>query len=312
MSKSNGRRALVLGCGGVAGAAWLTAHLAELERALSWDARTSDVLIGTSAGALVAGLLSRGVSVARMFKSQAGQLANDCWNHERDWGHALPPVPALRLTAPRLMLGALLGKVDPMVAFTGLAPEGRADLSSFTRLFENVGREAAPAHPATWLMAVDTATGKRVAFGRADAPAIALDRAVRASYAVPGWCPPIHEQGKSYVDGGVVSPTSADLLLETDVREALILAPMASSQPDSPRSPYARMERLMRRHMTSVVDNEVAQLKRAGIRVVRIEPCAEDLRAFGSNLMDPKRRTRVFETAQRTAPRTIASALAAI
>ena len=79
------KRALVLGCGGVAGAAWTTATLAELERVLGWDAREADVLIGTSAGALAAALLGAGVSVGRLMKSQRGELEADCWDHTRDW-----------------------------------------------------------------------------------------------------------------------------------------------------------------------------------------------------------------------------------
>lgn len=311
MSDSKSKRALVLGCGGVAGAAWLTATLAELERVLSWDARKSDLTIGTSAGALMAALLSRGVSVSRMAKSQAGELRDDCWNHDRDWGAPFPPLPALRLTAPKLLLGVATGKLDLMAAASGLLPAGRADLSSFERLLDTVSRDGAPVHPATWLMAVDTQSGERVAFGRDGAPPMSTARAVCASYAVPGWCPPVHDRGKSYVDGGIVSPTSADFLLGTGVREAIVLAPMASSAPDQPRSLFTRMERLMRTHMTRVVDREVAQLRSAGIRVVRIEPGAEDLRAFGPNLMDPKRRKRVFETALRTAPSTVSQALAA-
>src|SRR5688572_3583988 len=93
------QRALVLGCGGVCGAAWMVATLAELERALGWDARRADVLIGTSAGALIAALLGAGVSVERMVKSQLGELADDCWNHEVDWGASRPPRPAFGFTA---------------------------------------------------------------------------------------------------------------------------------------------------------------------------------------------------------------------
>ena len=55
---------LVLGCGGVAGAAWSIATLDALERTLAWDARRADVLIGTSAGAVLAALLGANVPVA--------------------------------------------------------------------------------------------------------------------------------------------------------------------------------------------------------------------------------------------------------
>ena len=63
MSESPARRALVLGCGGVAGAAWQIATLEALEKRLNWDAREADILIGTSAGAVLAALLGGGVGI---------------------------------------------------------------------------------------------------------------------------------------------------------------------------------------------------------------------------------------------------------
>ena len=60
------RRALVLGCGGVAGGAWSIAALHHLEQKLDWDARDADILIGTSAGAVLATLLGSGVSVDQL------------------------------------------------------------------------------------------------------------------------------------------------------------------------------------------------------------------------------------------------------
>jgi NTE family protein len=303
------KRALVLGCGGVAGAAWTAATLAELERALGWDARDADVLIGTSAGALAVALLACGVGVARMVASQAGTLRDDCWDHERDWGSPLPPLPALDLTGPKLALRGLLGQVSPMVAITGLAPRGRADLTPLARLVERAERERTRTHTAAWIVAVDAETGQRVLLNREGAPTMSLARAVCASYAVPGWCPPVQEAGRTLIDGGVVSPASADLLIGTGVDEAVVLAPMTSRVLDAPRGFATHAERLLRRQMTRILDREVAALARSGVRVVRIEPGPEDLRAFGANMMDPGRRKRVFETALRTAPQAVQNAL---
>jgi NTE family protein len=87
---------------------------------------------------------------------------------------------------------------------------------------------------------------------------------------------------------------------------------MASSQPDRPRSPLTQIERRVRRHMTRIVDRECTQLRTAGIRVIRLEPGAEDLEAFGFNMLDPGRRVRVFDTARRTAPGAVGRALASV
>ncbi len=301
--KSSGKRALVLGCGGVAGGAWTIAMLDTVQREMKWDARDADVLIGTSAGAVVAALLAAGVSVEQMLKSQDG-TARDCvWNHDIDSGGALPPRPALSFPAARLAIQGLRGKVGLLAGVSGLLPQGRCDMEPFMRLIDSVvpSGEWAP-HPDCWIVTADAKSGERVAFGREDAPSAPLNLAVCASYGVPGWCPPVRIGDGTFMDGGILSPTSADLLLDSDVTEAIVLAPMASRQLDRPSSLPAKIERRMRQYMTRIVDREESQLRDAGIEVTRLEPCPEDLKAFGSNMMDPRRRLRVFETALRTAP----------
>ncbi len=114
---------------------------------------------------------------------------------------------------------------------------------------------------------------------------------------------------RTYIDGGVASPTSADLLADSAVDEVIVLAPMASSQPDHPRSPLIKIERQVRRYMTGIVDREVALLEKSGKRVIRIEPNAQDLTAFGYNMMDPKRRRQVYDTAQITTTETVRMAI---
>ena len=308
---SNPKRALVLGCGAVAGAAWQIATLNELQQRLGWDARDANILIGTSAGAVLATLLGAGVSVERMLASQRGE-ASDChWNHDTDTGGAIPPLPGPGLSGARLLLQGLRGKVSALTAITGLMPLGRTDMRPMMNLINAVVPEGEwVEHPATWLMAVKASTGERVAFGR-DPIEMPIANAVCASYAVPGVCPPVSWQGDTYLDGGIASPASADLLVGTDIEEAIVLAPMASMQMDNPRSPLARIERAVRRYMTSIVDREVAQLRAAGVRVIRIDPGPQDLRAIGFNMLDPGRREKVFATAQATAASAVSGALQA-
>ncbi len=61
--------------------------------------------------------------------------------------------------------------------------------------------------------------------------------------------------------------------------------------------------------MTGILNREVRALEQAGIHVVRLEPGPEDLAAFGSNMMNPRRRRRVFDTAVRSAKDAVADAL---
>lgn len=146
-------------------------------------------------------------------------------------------------------------KVPLVTAISGLAPKGGFDMTPFRRLINGVVKRGNWVdHPALWLVTVNTSTGERTAFGHPHAPKAAVNDAVCASYGVPGWCPPIKIGEHEYMDGGVASPTSADLLLDTDVDEVVILAPMTTSQPDNPIGLPARLERMFRRHMTRTLD----------------------------------------------------------
>jgi NTE family protein len=309
---SQPKRALVLGCGAVAGAAWSIPVLEVLQRELDWDARQADLMIGTSIGAVLGALLAAGVSVERMAASQRGEITDCVWNYDTDSGGALPPLPALRWPAWRLALRGVLGDVHPLTGLCGLSLQGRTDMRGFMRLIDSVVPAGAWApHPKVWMMVVDVATGQRVALGRDDAPKVPMNLAVCASHAVPMCCPTVTVDGRTYIDGGVASPTSADLVLGSGVEEAIVLAPFTSTQMDQPRSPLAMIERRVRRTMTEIVDRECAMLQAAGIRVIRLAPGPEDLEAIGYNMLDPKRRLQVFETSVRTAPAAVAQALAA-
>lgn len=296
------RRALVLGCGGVLGGAWTIAALESLERELGWDAREADLLIGTSVGAVLAALLGAGVPVSQMVASQLGTAPDCVWNHELDTGGIFPPLPRAKLIAPHWLNTRGQSKLSWFSAAIGWLPEGRADMSGFRRLIEHAVPEGIwVKHPNTWMMAVDQDSGQRVALGKAGSPKPLIADAVCASYGVPAWCPPVHFEGRRYVDGGIASPTSADFVLGQAIDEVIVLAPMASHDLDRPLPlTPAWIERQVRRYMTQVVDAEVAKLRQAGLKVIEIYPTAADLEAIGYNLMDYHRRLEVFLTAQRT------------
>ena len=114
---------------------------------------------------------------------------------------------------------------------------------------------------------------------------------------------------ENLLDGGVVSPTAANQVLDSDIEEVIILAPMSSRVLDKTKHPLNKIERRVRRTMTQIVDKEVAQLRAAGKRVIRLEPGPEDLQAIGYNMMDHRRREQVFVTAQRTAGEAVELAL---
>lgn len=305
------RRAFVFGGGGVLGFAWIVGALTALEHELGIRPEPADLMIGTSAGAVTAGILSCGVDVDSIRRHQLGMpLPEDppiSWNYERDTGGSRPPRPGWRPGSPRLVWGGIRNPtaVSPIVALSGLLPAGRGTLAPIQLMIGAMAAGAGcdqdwPGRP-TWIVATDYASGRRVVFGRADAPATSLADAVGASCAIPAWYAPVQISGRRYIDGGTTSNASVDLLDPGDYDEVYVLAPMAALEPDSPRAPVARLERRIRRTVTRGILRDVSRLRDHGVRVTVLTPGAEDLAMMGANLMNPRRRLAVLHTAIRTA-----------
>ncbi|MEU1514523.1 patatin-like phospholipase family protein [Streptomyces sp. NPDC005811] len=295
-------RGLVLGCGGTLGAAWTVAALHSLQRALGWDPRRAEVLVGTSAGAELAALLGAGVGVEELLAAQlaAEDARPELVRHFAGPPRAVPPRPAFFPGSPELSRRALRRTAPTLAGLSGLLPQGRGDSGWLADLADVLapGGGWVP-HPATWLVATDFDTGRRTVFGHPDTRPAALRDALRASWAVPGWFPPVRIAGRRYADGGILSTASADLLVPLGLDEVYVVAPMSSVAP-GPRRGLGRAEALLRRVMTRTLDAECAALRAAGTEVVRIEPTPADLEVMGGNFMDPRRRLAVLEAALRT------------
>ena len=301
------RTGVVLGAGGVLGAAWTIGALAALEAERGLDPRDADVLVGTSAGSVLAGFLGCGVGVDVLLDHQRGIVTAGApdirYDPDTDSGGALPPRPRPGIGSPRGVVSTVLRpwRVTPMGALSAVLPQGRGSLEPVGTLVDAVcPRGAWAAHPQTWIVAMDYDSGRRTTFGRDGAPHSGLRDAVMASCAIPGWYAPVRIGGRRYVDGGACSPTSLDLLAGLDLDEVVVLSPMTSLEYDRPASLAGRLERRFRRLVTKRVVGEVKKVARAGTRVTLLGPGPADLAAIGANLMDPRRRARVLETSLRT------------
>jgi len=307
------RRGLVLGCGATVGCAWSIGMLAAAEESLDWDSREAEVIIGTSAGAELALMLGSGCAPGELIAAERGDLDADLLlaAHFRNPG----PRPGPPRPAPG-NLGALAAglrrQAPALNALSGLLPAGSGQNRQLARLADALAPGGGwVQHPATWMVAMDAASGRRVAFGSSGAPAAAVRDAVRASWAVPGLFAAVEIGGRRYADGGVLSPTSADLALGLRLDELIVIAPMASRKPGRAASPFALAERAVRAGMTARLDREIAALRAAGTRVVRIEPGERDLAIMGANFMDGRRRLPALAAAITHGPERVAEALAA-
>jgi NTE family protein len=319
---SGQRIGLVLGAGGVLGAAWMTGALPAVQDRLPRPLDDADVIVGTSAGSVLAAALRCGSSIDEMIAYQRGEAVGVL----RDTGISavqsgpLPPWPHWRVGSPPLLLASLLTphRVHPTVGASAWLPRGRGKHAGLRAMVHALHhhhsrqRDAAHGSPPgwvdrpTWIVAVDYESGQRVAFGREGAPPASLPDAVVASCSIPGWYEPVTINGRSYVDGGVRSPTSLSLLATAGVDEVYVLAPMASIVPDSPRKPHERLERRLRWLITHALLRDAHALRSRGMKVTVITPGPEDLAVMGINLMDPRRRVAVLETSLRTSAASVA------
>ncbi|WP_410874928.1 patatin-like phospholipase family protein [Nocardia sp. A7] len=319
------RRGVAIGCGGLLGFAWTAVALDAVERALNWDIRTADVLVGTSAGAELVAALGSGRTPTDLLAAldRAPDADPILAAHVAVDPGKFPPLPHLGFPGFGLV-GAGLRARSPYTALAGLLPRGRSDadwLRSFGQAL------AAPSgwvsHPATWVVGADAATGARVAFGAngsgtalatagrsAGTAPVDLGAAIAASWAIPGWFPPVRIGENDYVDGGSVSSVSADLLVPLELDEVVVVAPM-TSEGGAPATGLNRLERLLRAQMTRGLDREVALLRAAGTRVIRVEPGPEELAAMGANFMDSARRPATLAAARRHVPARVADAMRA-
>ncbi len=314
------KRGLVLGGGGVLGAAWITGALCTLERVEGVDVREYDYIVGTSAGAVVAALLGAGLTPEQLRKHQLGTLADGPltaveWDYDSATGGSRPPRPGFGPGSLGLFTSNLwrLRRLPPTAVLSAFLPEGRGSLDRIRRLVAALIPDGGWApHPGVWIVAMNYETGRRVPFGRPGEPPASLADAVAASCAIPGWFRPVVIGGNRYVDGGACSATSVDVLAGQGLDEVHVVAPMVSVEMDRPASLLGKLERRWRSRTTKRCQHEVAKLEAEGIRVTVLGPTPDDLREFGPNVMDVSRRLRVLETAAWTTERELERARRAV
>jgi NTE family protein len=206
------RSALVLGGGGITGAAWEIGMLAGLVEA-GVDLRLADMVIGTSAGANVGAQVLSGIPIEELFARQLEEPKGEI------------PVRLGLVTLLRFA-GMLVWPGDER---KNRARLGRAALRAHT-ISETTRRRIIasrlPVH--AWpdrqflIIAVDAETGEFLTFNR-DSGAELVD-AVAASCAAPLAYPPTTINGRRYIDGGTRSGTNADLAVGCN--RVVVLAPL--------------------------------------------------------------------------------------
>jgi NTE family protein len=295
--------AVVLGAGGVVGGAFHAGALAGLADATGFDARTADLLVGTSAGSGIAATLRAGLSPADHAARATGaplSAEGEALTAGIPSGHIdLPTRPGfggLALPqAPWLLAPSLLsrGGVRPGLLLAGYAPRGSIDSAPVGDRIRRLLPDRWPERP-TWICAVRLRDGRRVVFGRDDVDVPDLGVAVQASCAIPGFFEPVRIGRHEYLDGGCWSATNAELAAGLGFDLVVVISTMSAVPSALGRSVAAVGRGLHARRLAS----EVRKLREKGSAVLTIQPTARCLQEMGPNPMDSANIAAVARTAR--------------
>ncbi len=300
-SRPMARVGLVLGAGGTVGGAFHAGVLGALAEAVGFDARESEVIVGTSAGALTGAMLRAGLDPRDLAHRARGVALSAQGQALVSRLGPVPDPPSLESFRPGPMAdpaGFLRQLLRPLAARPGALaaaalPEGRLPTEPLVKLLEPLFGEGWCERP-LWLCALRLRDARRVVFGRDALPELSLAHAVAASCAIPGIFRPLGLEGERYVDGGAHSVTNADVLRDEPLDLVMVSAPLsmasrrAESGLDVPLRALARVG--LRR--------ELAGLRARGTELLVLEPDAEVRAAMGPNPLDPARRAPVAEAAR--------------
>ncbi len=221
---------LVLGGGGITGAAFHFGTLLAIEMATGWHPDEAEVLIGTSSGAFV-GAMVRGDALHLDTFAGTGETQDEI----HDWLNGYLYRRGAPRGALRWMRRGLLPAIRQPSLHVALGSPGMYRTEGLEEwVHEAIGplADSWPTKP-TALVAYDVEKRERVPFGTEAAPTTSLSSAVAASSAVPFVYEPVEIDGRWFADGGLASGTSADLVLAhpEPLDLVLIVAPLAANVP---------------------------------------------------------------------------------
>lgn len=243
--KSNGKRALVLAGGGVAGAAYEIGALLALNDVLSgFRANDFDIFVGTSAGAFLSACLFNGITPEQFARSQLNldqPGVPSIRQHEilqpvkhRFARGAAAWVGGLRHTASELARSRTHTSLVNL--FFSLADDLRSSLyttegmqSYLKRLFsidQRTDRFGEREGKELYITATDLDTAERIVFGEPDMPLASISQAVAASAAIPIIYEPVRIDGREYLDGGLRSATNLDIALAHGASFIVLINPL--------------------------------------------------------------------------------------
>jgi NTE family protein len=305
---------LVLGAGGTVGMAYHAGVLRALDQVAGFNPADADLIVGTSAGSVVAAHLRSGWTAEDLWEMALGThpiLAEQgrsglATREEVRSPLVRGPVDAFRRTIGSVyVMGRSISKL-PAPQMPGVLqrmfPGGWFSMEDGRRQLSEQLSPGWPEQP-LWLCAVDIRSGRRVVLGRRTPPPVSLVDAVMASCAIPGFYRPVRIGSLTLVDGGAHSTTNLDLAAQAGCTFIIGVAPMAFDT-DHPPDPFSQ---LVRRVPSRSLASEMTIARREGARVRLLRPTARELCVHGVDFMRTDGLDRVAVAAYDSAARTLES-----
>jgi NTE family protein len=334
--RQGGRVALVLGGGGITGAAY---HLGVLNAMNAMSERATvndfDLYVGTSSGAAVAACLANGITPEEMILGNLGYP-----------GAGIPGIGADEIMRPDRrglvrslvrwplgVLGALrryvghpftTSLIDGLAALSEGLPQALYTTDGTERYLRDLlgepGRSNRFAETRHKLLitATDIDRARRVVFGAEETPDVAISEAAAASTAIPLLYAPRPIGDRVYLDGGLKSTTNIDIAIAHGAKLVMCINPLVPYVHDI-RHLLPTATGLPARHISqkgfphiaaqsyrimaeSQLEKELDFVAHAhpDVDIILVEPRRDDEHLFVFNLMDYASRGRIarhaFET----------------
>ena len=334
-TRGAGKVALVLGGGGITGAAY---HLGVLNAMNTMSESRSvnefDLYVGTSAGAVVASCLANGITPEEMILANLG------------YESSIPPIGADEIMVPDRrglvrslirwpfsLLGALrryaghpfsTSLIDGLGALAEGLPPALYTTDGTERYMRNLledperSNRFEGARRKLLITATDIDSARRVVFGADEGPEAAISEAAAASTAIPLLYSPRRIGERVYFDGGLRSTTNIDIAIGHGAKLVICINPLVPYVHDV-RHYLPTATGLDARHISekgfphiaaqtfrimaqAQVEKELELVSHAhpDVDIILIEPRVDDEHMFVFNLMDYASRDRIarhaFET----------------
>lgn len=330
---ADGKRALVLGGGGISGAAFHSGTLLALDDALQGlGVNDFDMFVGTSAGAFLAACLVNGIAPDEFARSQLSRNNPTLPTIKRtdilrpvkgripravgSWFEAITQTAKMigRTKLQTSLVDAFFSLTEGLASWRLYSTEGLDDylatiftMAARTNRFEKLDKEL-------YIVATDIDTAQRIVFGDQKMPEARISQAVAASAAIPIIYEPVRIGGREYLDGGLISPTNLDVALAHGADFIVLINPLV---------PYLHDARYLLRGFDSPLDHisegglgrliaqvfrimaqaqldkelNLLRAKYPDVDILVIEPHRNDEHLFVFNLMDYNARVQLAQDA---------------